>query len=256
MSAKTIFLIVLSASLVIAAFFIDPIPQDPSYHSFADTRPFLSIPNFWNVVSNVPFLLAGGAGISYSRSKNRPGMMAGLRVAYLVFFAGVFLTGFGSAYYHFAPGNETLVWDRLPMTIGFMGFMTIVIGEHISLPAAKRMMIPLLLIGAGSVIYWAVTEARGAGDLRPYAIVQFVPMLLIPLILLMYRSAYDNVHFLWIVIVLYALSKLFEYFDFATYEIGHILSGHSIKHIVAAIAPLVFLHGCDKRRPRVADSTS
>ena len=176
--------------------------------------------------------------------------------AYLVFFAGIFLTGFGSAYYHFAPGNETLVWDRLPMTLGFMALITIIVGEHISLPAAKRMLIPLLIIGAGSVIYWGITEARGAGDLRPYAIVQFLPMLLIPLILMMYRSAYDKVEFLWFVIVLYALSKLFEYFDFATYEIGHLLSGHSIKHIVAAIAPLVFLYGFDKRRPRAVDSTS
>lgn len=256
MSAKTIFLIVLSALLITVVFFIDPIPQDPTYHVFADTRSLLGVPNFWNVMSNVPFLLVGSAGIYYSKSKNRPGMMAGLHFAYLVFFAGIFLTGFGSAYYHYAPGNETLVWDRLPMTLGLMGLMTIIVGEHISLPAALRMLIPLLIIGAGSVIYWGITEARGAGDLRPYAIVQFLPMLLIPLVLLMYRSAYDNVDFLWFVIVLYALSKLFEYFDYATYEIGHLLSGHTIKHVVAAIAPLVILYGFDKRRPRVVESTS
>ena len=220
MSAKSIILTVLSALLIIAAFFIDPIPQDPTYHVFADTRSYLGVPNFWNVMSNIPFLLVGGAGIYYSRSKSRPGMTADLNVTYLVFFAGIFLTGFGSAYYHFAPGNETLVWDRLPMTLGFMALITIIVGEHISLPAAKRMLIPLLIIGAGSVIYWGITEARGAGDLRPYAIVQFLPMLLIPLILMMYRSAYDKVEFLWFVIVLYALSKLFEYFDFATYQRG------------------------------------
>jgi len=248
-SAKTIFLLALSAILIAAVFFIDPIPQDLSYHEFADTRSILGVPNFWNVLSNFPFLLVGGAGFYYSRSENRPGMMAELRIAYLVFFTGVFLTGIGSAYYHYAPGNDTLVWDRLPMTIGFMGLVTIIVGEHISLPAAKRLLIPLLIIGAGSVAYWAVTEGRGTGDLRPYAIVQFLPMLLIPLILLMYRSVYDNVDFLWFVIVLYALSKLFEYFDSATYEFGYLLSGHSIKHVVASIAPLVLLYGIDKRRP-------
>ena len=253
MNAKTIFLIVLSAILIAAMFFIDPIPQDPSYHAFADSRSLLGVPNFWNVMSNVPFLLVGGAGIYYSRSANRPGMMPDLHLAYLILFAGIFLTGFGSAYYHYAPGNETLVWDRLPMTLGFMGLSAIIIGEHISLPVAKRLLIPLLIIGAGSVIYWAMTEARGAGDLRPYAIVQFLPMLLIPLILLMYRSIYDNVGFLWLVIVLYALSKLFEYFDFATFEIGQLISGHSIKHVVAAIAPLVFLYGINSRRPRIGD---
>ena len=249
MSAKTIFLIVLSAILIAAVLSIDPIAQDPSYHAFADTRTLLGVLNFWNVMSNIPFLLVGGAGVYYSRSQNRPGMAPDLHFAYLVFFAGIFLTGFGSAYYHYAPGNETLVWDRLPMTLGFMGLVTIIVGEHISLPTAKRMLIPLLIVGAFSVIYWGITEARGAGDLRPYAIVQFLPMLLIPIILLMYRSIYDNVNFLWVVIVLYAFSKVFEYFDFATYEIGHLISGHSIKHVVAAMAPLVFLYGLDNRRP-------
>ncbi len=250
MKAKTIFLILLSAVLITAVFFIDPIPQDQSYYAFADTRSILGVPNFWNVLSNLPFLLVGGAGFYYSRSNSRAGMLPDLQAAYLVFFAGIFLTGVGSAYFHYAPSNETLVWDRLPMTIGFMGLVAIIVGEHISLPAAKRMLIPLLIIGASSVVFWAVTESRGAGDLRPYAIVQFLPMLLIPLILLMYRSMYDNVDFLWFVIVLYALSKLFEYFDYATFEVGHLLSGHSIKHVVASIAPLVFLYGIDNRRPR------
>ncbi len=254
MSAKTKFLIVLAAILIAAVFFIDPVPQDPSYHAFADTRSLLRVPNFWNVMSNIPFLLVGGAGVYYSRSKNRPGMMPELHFAYLVLFTGIFLTGFGSAYYHYAPSNDTLVWDRLPMTLGFMGLITIIVGEHISLPAARRMLIPLLIVGVGSVFYWSVTEARGAGDLRPYAIVQFLPMLLIPLILLMYRSIYDKVDFLWFVIILYALSKVFEYFDFSVYEMGQLISGHSLKHIVAAIAPFVILHGLENRRPRSGES--
>ncbi len=176
-------------------------------------------------------------------------MMTELQLAYVVFFAGVFLTGFGSAYFHYTPGNSTLVWDRLPMTLGFMGFLAIIGGEHISMPAARRMLVPLLIVGAGSVIYWNITETRGAGDLRPYAIVQFLPMLLIPLILLLYRSAYDKVGFLWFMIALYAFSKLFEEFDSETYEIGQLISGHSIKHVVAAVSAVVFLHGLHTRRP-------
>lgn len=249
MSGRTIFLIALSAILIVAIFFVDPIPQDPAYHAFADARSLLGIPNFWNVASNVPFLLVGGAGLYYLISSNSPGLLPGLSPAYLVFFAGVLLTGIGSAYYHYAPGNATLVWDRLPMTLGFMGFLTIIIGEHISLPAAKRLLIPLLIVGAGSVVYWGITETRGAGDLRPYAIVQFLPGLLIPLILLMYRSVFGSVAFLWIVIVMYVLSKLFEHFDSAIYEFGELISGHSLKHFAAAIAPIVILYGFDTRRP-------
>jgi hypothetical protein len=246
-SGKTIFLIILAASLIVAVFFVDPIPQDPEYHAFADTRTVLGVSNFWNVATNIPFLLVGAAGLYYAKSGERPGMLPELYFAYLVFFLGIFLTGFGSAYFHVAPGNATLVWDRLPMTIGFMGLFAIIVGEHISVRAAKRMLVPLLLIGIASVAYWDATEARGIGDLRPYAIVQFLPMLLIPLILLMYRSKYDNVDFLWFVIVLYALSKLFEYFDSAVFEFGELISGHSVKHIVAATGPLVFLYGIHNR---------
>ena len=250
MSTRTILLIALSAIVVVAVFFIDPIPQDPSYHAFADSRLLLKIPNFWNVMSNIPFLIVGGAGLYYVRSKNHPGLLPNLFMAYLVFFAGIFLTGIGSAYYHYAPGNSTLVWDRLPMTLGFMAFITIIIGEHISLPAAKWLLLPLLLVGAASVVYWGITEANGSGDVRPYAIVQFLPMFLIPLILLMYRSAFDSVIFYWLVIALYVLSKLFEYFDHDIYAFGELISGHSLKHFVAAIAPLVLLYGFDNRRPR------
>jgi hypothetical protein len=256
MNAKAKFLTILPAILIAAVFFIDPIPQDPAYYSFADSRSFMGVPNFWNVMSNVPFLLVGAFGIYYSALEDRPGMMTELRSAYIVFFAGIFLTGFGSAYFHYAPGDSTLLWDRLPMTLGFMAFLAIIVGEHISVPVGKRMLLPLLIVGAGSVIYWNITEARGAGDLRPYAIVQFLPMLVIPLILLMYRSAYDKVAFLWLILVLYAVSKLFEQFDMETYEIGRLISGHSIKHVVAALGALVFLYGVNSRRTLVGESVT
>lgn len=241
---------------MVAVFFLGPVPQDPSYHEFADTRSILGIPNFWNVASNFPFLLAGGLGFYYLRSINQPGILPDLHLAYLVFFAGILLTGLGSAYYHYAPDNTTLIWDRLAMTLGFMGLITIIIGEHISLPAAKRLLIPLVIVGAGSVVYWGITEARGSGDLRPYGIVQFLPMLLIPLILLMYRSVFNRVSFYWFVMALYVMSKLFEYFDFDVYGFGELISGHSLKHVVAAVAPLVLLHGFDSRRPRSGVSST
>ncbi|MCH8057113.1 MAG: alkaline phytoceramidase [Proteobacteria bacterium] len=235
---------------MVAVFFLGPVPQDPSYHEFADTRSILGIPNFWNVVSNFPFLLVGGLGFYYLRSINQPGILPDLHLAYVVFFAGILLTGLGSAYYHYAPDNATLIWDRLAMTLGFMGLITIIIGEHISLPAAKRLLIPLVIVGAGSVVYWGITEARGSGDLRPYGIVQFLPMLLMPLILLLYRSVFNRVSFYWFVMALYVLSKLFEHFDFDVYGFGELISGHSLKHVVAAVAPLVLLHGFYSRQPR------
>ncbi|MFQ6006881.1 MAG: ceramidase domain-containing protein, partial [Woeseia sp.] len=182
MRRRTTFLLAVSGALLAAVFFVDPIPQDPSYHAFADSRSMLGIPNFWNVASNIPFLLVGGAGLYTLASRSPAGMLPDLSPAYAVFFAGIVLTGVGSAYYHYGPADDTLAWDRLSMTIGFMGLFTVIVGEHVSRTAAKRLLIPLLIVGAASVVYWSVTEARGSGDLRPYAIVQFLPMLLIPLI--------------------------------------------------------------------------
>ena len=34
---------------------MEPVPQDPAYHQFADARPWLGIPNFQNVASNLPW---------------------------------------------------------------------------------------------------------------------------------------------------------------------------------------------------------
>jgi hypothetical protein len=241
---RNIFIFVaLTIVAIVAAFFFDPVPQDPAYHLFADDRTMLAVANFWNVASNIPFLFAGGMGLAYLQKTTPPTITPALRPCYQVFFLGVFLTGFGSGYYHLTPDNETLVWDRLPMTIAFMGFFAAIVGEYINANFGRKALVPLLLIGIGSVVYWAVTENNGHGDLRPYALVQFLPMLLIPLILMLFKSDRMNSRYVWLMIVAYALSKLFEAIDVPVYEIGHLISGHSIKHIVAAVAPFILLYG-------------
>lgn len=232
---------------IAAVFFLDPIPQDPAYHQFADERSVFGIQNFLNVVSNITFLLVGGAGILTLRSRTNASIVDELYPVYLVFFAGVVLTAFGSGWYHLAPGNPTLVWDRLPMTVAFMSLFALLIGEQISVPAAKRLLFPLLLLGAASVLYWAATEALGRGDLRFYVLVQFLPLLLIPLILLAYQSPFDRTGFFWGMLVLYVTSKIFESLDQYVYQFGHVVSGHTLKHIVAALAPLLFLYGIRRR---------
>lgn len=156
-------------ALIVVAF-LPPIPQDPAYHNFADRRRFLGIPNALNVLSNAPFVLVGALGWTLLLRQGRPRADGPLtapweRAAFLILFAGVGLTGFGSAYYHLAPGNVTLFWDRLPMTIVFMSLFALIIGERISLTAGQRLLPVLLLVGAGSVVYWLVGELSGAGDL-------------------------------------------------------------------------------------------
>jgi hypothetical protein len=238
------------AIVAVGAFFllVPPIPQDPAYHAFADSRVIFGIPNFWNVASNLPFLVVGLWGTAFVFKHGRTVCAAGLELAYVVFFAGIALTSFGSAYYHLNPANEPLVWDRLPMTIAFAGLFSIIIGEYFSPRLARAIVIPLLLLGAFSVEFWAYTEARGMGDLRAYVIFQFLPMLLVPFILLLRQPAIGDGRYFWIMLLFYALSKIVEFLDTSIYAAGGLISGHSLKHFFAALAAATLLYALSERR--------
>jgi Ceramidase len=216
----------------IAVLTLDPIAQDPAYHRYADTRTLFGIPHAWNVLSNLALLGVGLAGlIMLGRLRNDPP-----RMPYLVMFTGVALTGIGSMYYHLAPDNDTLVWDRLPMTIGFAGFFCSVVAELVSRRLANALLGPLVLAGIGSVIYWIVTERAGAGDLRWYGLAQFLPMLLIPLLLVLYPRPARYTTSVVALLAVYAVSKLLEFLDTEIFQLGAILSGHTLKHFAAALA--------------------
>jgi len=225
-----------------------PVPQDPGYHEFADARTVLGISNLWNVASNLPFLIVGTWGLAYVQRHGRSVCVPELQSAYVVFFAGILLTAFGSGYYHLRPANEPLIWDRLPMTIGFAGLFSIIIGEFVSVRTARRILVPLLVIGVASVVYWAFTEARGSGDLRPYAVVQFLPMLLIPVILLIYEPSIGAAKYYWFMMLFYVLAKVFEFFDAAIFDAGQIVSGHTLKHLFASMTPAMLLYALTLRR--------
>ena len=225
-----------------------PIPQDLAYHEFADDRRLLGVPNFFNAVSNIPFLVFGALGLNYVRRYVQEACLPRLQAAYVVFFAGVLGTAFGSAYYHLDPNNASLVWDRVPMTIGFAGLFAVVIGEFVSVRIARLILAPLIGLGLFSVGYWAVTEAAGHGDLRLYAVVQFLPMLLVPVILLTRAPMIGSRTTFWLVIGFYAAAKVFEYFDEAVFSAGRLLSGHTLKHLFASLAPATVFYALTRRR--------
>ena len=117
---------------------VPAIPQDLEFHNFSDQRTLLNIPHFWNVVSNVPFVLIGLIGL-YQIPKNAfSGILEDLIIPYKIFFLGLILVGLGSGYYHLDPTNNSLVWDRMAITISFMSFFTISIGESVSIRVATR----------------------------------------------------------------------------------------------------------------------
>jgi hypothetical protein len=231
---------IITLAAIIAVFNFAPIPQDPAYHRFADQRGVGGLPNFYNAVSNLPFLLIGSIGMSLLVTRPTAGGLDELHWVYFAFFAGVFLTGMGSFYYHLHPDNRTLVWDRLPMTIGFMALFCAIVGEYVSTRAARIIFVPLLLLGLASVVYWHITELYGRGDLRAYVLVQFLPMILIPVILWMFQSRLGGNKFYWGMIAAYALAKAAEFFDVELYDLLGVVSGHTLKHLLAALAPYIF----------------
>ena len=248
-SLKLAVLGLVCAAGIIACLLLPPIAQDPLYHEFADRRSMFGIPHFWNTITNLPFLLVGLFGLGLCAQRAPRGGLRELRCVYAAFFVGIALVSIGSAYYHLAPSTTALFWDRLPMSVAFMALFSAVVGENISPRLGRRLLAPLLTAGIASVLYWSVTEGSGQGDLRPYALVQFLPLVLIPLILMMYGSALTSPGYVWAIVITYALAKVAEFFDAALLDATGILSGHSIKHLLAGLATLWMLLALVRRRP-------
>ncbi|MCK5424259.1 MAG: ceramidase domain-containing protein [Emcibacter sp.] len=229
---RHIILAVLSILAVGAMLFVGPIPQDMEYHKFVDQYSLWGIPNFYNVMSNIPFIIVGLWGLKKYRTDL---VSQAYKTPYLILSYGVILTAFGSGWYHLIPANQSLVWDRLPMTIAFMSLFSLIIRDYVHGEMGRKMLFPALFFGALSILYWHITEQMGAGDLRPYVLVQFLPMLLIPTIMALYKPRYSNRADLILVLVFYFAAKMAEYYDGMIYDaLGGSISGHSIKHLLAA----------------------
>ena len=241
--------VLLSTGLIsiLLVMLLPAIPQDVQYHNFADQRTMLGIPHFLNVMSNLPYLLFGIMGCLLILREAELSIVHNLKHAYLVFFIGVGLVCLGSGYYHWNPSSSTLFWDRLPMTLAFMSFFTVIFAEHVHKDLAQKIFLPLLLIGLVSVVYWYWTETLGQGDLRLYILVQFLPILLIPLILWLFTPGFSHHHYYWLIIACYVLAKVFELADEAVFDFLGFISGHSIKHLISSMAPFIFYLALKKR---------
>jgi hypothetical protein len=229
---------VITAACLLAAVLVPAMPQPLSYHAFADCRALFGVANFFNVVSNVPFLIGGALGLWLIWTGRAAFIDAREQLPYLVFFLGALLTCFGSAYYHAAPDNARLVWDRLPMTLGFAGLVAAAVAERVDLKLGLRSLWPLLLLGVVTVVYWYGTERLGRGNVIPYGVYQGWTIIVIVVLMLAYPARrYSHGGLLAWAAVWYGLAKVFETFDLQVYRaLGGTLSGHSIKHVLAAFA--------------------
>ena len=215
-------LIILCLSLFLLT---DPILQNPDYHILADQRDWLSIPNFANVASNLPFALIGIVGILYCLEAPKDTLLS-----WMVFFIGLVLVAAGSCYYHWNPNNQSLFWDRLPMTICFMALLTALISETSPRLPEKIILAVCILLGISSVIYWQLT-----GDLRFYGLIQFGTLAAMPLILFFNKGQYTHRQYLLYGFLFYLFAKIQELTDSPLYTLSHhLISGHSAKHLCAA----------------------
>src|ERR1700735_20838 len=220
---------------------VPPIPQDQTYHQFADQRTLLGTPNFWNVVSNFPFIVIGAVGLWQFRRGS----------ATVALFLGILLTGFGSSYYHLDPNDRTLFWDRLPMAIGFMAILAITIEERVDARTGSLLLWPLIAIGVFSLLLW-----RWTGDLRLYVWVQFFPCLALPLMFLLLPPKYSGTFYWLFAAALFSFSKLLGFYDGAGSFVCAIVSGHTLKHLAAAAACVAILRYFQKRQPIAALGTA
>lgn len=246
-----VFAAVASAAGMAAMFLMPPMAQPAGYHDFADERMLLGIPNFWNVVSNIVFLAVGVIGLAALARGKTPGVLGPLRPAYVCFFFGTALLAFGSGYYHLAPSSERLVWDRLTMAISLMAFVAIVAGEQIAPALGARLLPAIVAAGVLAVFYWWLTNRDGlGGDLRPYVLVQLVPMTLAPLLLLVFRSPFTRVSLIWSALASYGVAKAFETFDKEIFDAIHVMGGHALKHVAAGVGTYMIYVAATKRSIR------
>jgi hypothetical protein len=233
----------------------EPIHQDQAYHQFADARAWLGVPHGADTLSNAAFVVVGVAGLLLLarewRARERFVAVQEMP-AYWLLFSAIAATAFGSAYYHLAPDDARLVWDRLPMAVGFMSLVCAVIGERVSVPLGSWLLVPLVALGVLSVLYWAAS-----GDLRPYLLTQFGSIAAVVIIASFCPSRYTHGHVIFLAIGLYVLAKFAETYDRQIFELTrHVLSGHTVKHLLAAAALWAIYRSVAQRIRRDAALTS
>jgi hypothetical protein len=255
MQKRVIFVIGFTLLSVLAALLLPAMPQPLDYHDFADHRHGFGIANVLDTTSNVGFLVAGAAGLFVLMRRRTCFEHPGERWPYALFFIGLLLTAAGSAYYHLAPDNERLFWDRLPMTIAFMSLIAAQIVDRISIRAGLLLLVPMIGVGMASAIYWIATERAGAGNVVPYGVLQVYAVVMLLAIAWLHPSRYTRGSDIYWVFAAYVAAKILETFDRDILAFGNLVSGHTLKHLAAAVGGLVVCRMLWLRDTAAAETT-
>lgn len=235
--APTAIVLIAVAALVLYG----PIAQLENYHSFADRRAWLGIPNAADVLSNLGFAVIGWWGFQCLWwQRNDPAIRAGWP-GYQLFLLSLILTTLGSAFYHLVPDNARLVWDRLPIALACGGLLAGVRADLVPNANGPRTAGLLATAAIASVLWWYITQSYGQGDLRPYLLLQALPLVLIPLWQFLYDAPRQDRLAFGVAIALYVAAKMTELFDHQLLASLHWISGHTMKHLLATAAAAVIV---------------
>jgi hypothetical protein len=226
-------MLLLAASVLLLALaaFGPAVAQPPHAHGFADARTLWGIPHCLDVLSNLPFALAGALGLVLLARLPALALPPAQRACARLFFIGLVVTAFGSSWYHLAPDDVGLLADRAAMAIAFAGLLGLLAAGTVSERAGATLAGAVLLLGPVAVLVWFL-----AGNVLPWAVVQFGGIALILLLLALRPVGDKALPVRWsLVLLAYAVAKLCEVNDHRIFTAsGELLSGHTVKHLVAA----------------------
>lgn len=247
MSAHERLLLLACTALLSLAVALPPMAQPAHLHDFADQRLLWGIPCAFDVLSNLPFAIAGVLGLLALRRLPADGVPPPQRAAAALFFAGLLVTAAGSAWYHLSPDDPGLAIDRAAMAVAFAGLLGLLAATRVSDRAGWGLSCALLVLGPASAWTW-----YASGNVVPWAVVQFGGIALVLLVLAVTRPLPGALHVRWAMVLLaYGAAKLLEVNDLPVFEAsGELLSGHTLKHVVAAFAAWPVIAAVAARRQR------
>lgn len=235
--------------LTAAALSQGAIPQIANYHDFADQQTLLGIPHFGDVVSNLGFALVAIIGWINLAPASADVAFRDSWPGYRLFLIGLFLTALGSTYYHLAPDNSRLVWDRLPIALACGGLLAGVWSD-VRQRRCNVLSATLGILAIFSVAWWHFTEQTSVGDLRPYLLLQMLPIILIPLWQWLYDKPKTERITFACSLVLYVVAKVAEINDHEIAALlGGGLTGHTLKHLLATLAAAMIVTALVRRVP-------
>ncbi len=210
-----------------------PVIRGAGFHTYADQRTTFGIPHFGDVLSNLPFVIIGIAGLFAARDVT--GLPRGL-VALL--FGSVLAIGLGSGAYHLVPNDATLVFDWMPIGVTAALMVALLVHDRIDpkmgwtaaaiLPAAAIVSVALWWLGGGT--------GPDGGDTRWYGLIQLTSIALVPVIVMLYPRGRLDRGWLLAGVACFVLARLIHMRDHQLLDASGVISGHAVKHLFAAAA--------------------